>query len=415
MKRIGPFLIMLAILLIPAGRMSVLTIAGRTPDLFFVDLAMFVAILWCGAALPYVARLWRTGWAPFLVFLVMVLAGMLRTPDYLGYLASMRPVMYAVASACIVATSVRSAKVAEQLLVAVIVAVAAIGVVLFVVVGPEGLTALGDKTEVELDWGRSNYFATFSIVGAFVSFGFLRAPGPPLRRLLAGLCLFCAIVLLLETKSRAALLAFMAVAAIGIPMMRSGRRTVVKRKGSWVKYAWIIGGLVLLGLAAPYVLELIGADPEKLVDSGNLRRVDAWVSALSAFASSPIVGIGWENTTLMLDSLTETATTTHSLPLQTLAETGLVGFISLFMVVRRSLRPAGPDAKFLLDVRLRDAMRLAVIGALSHCLVEPSFWGTSFTVVIWTLIALLYNSAGRPVAVRVRSVQRRAVAEAVQA
>jgi hypothetical protein len=36
---------------------------------------------------------------------------------------------------------------------------------------------------------------------------------------------------------------------------------------------------------------------------------------------------------------------------------------------------------------------LAVIAALLHCLVEPSFWGIQFVVVFWFLLTLLHESA----------------------
>jgi hypothetical protein len=117
---------------------------------------------------------------------------------------------------------------------------------------------------------------------------------------------------------------------------------------------------------------------EALLDSGNFRRIDAWLSAGSAFLSNPLFGIGWSGTTVGAESLTETNTTTHSLLLQLLAETGLVGCGAFVVLIARALRSAGPKPFFSIDPRLRSGIRLGMIATLLHSLIEPSFWGVQF-------------------------------------
>jgi O-antigen ligase len=402
-RHIAVWLLTLALLLVPAGRLSVLNIAGRTPDLFFVDLPLLAAGACCGLGVPFVRQLARARWGPLLVLVVVAFLGVVFTPDTLAYMGSLRPIVYAFAVVTIVTRGVQTPAQVRLLLYAIVIGVILIAVVLYQVVGIEGLTAFGDKQEVELDWGRSNYFGTFGVLAIFAGYGLVTSSNgvAPLLFGLGGVS--SGLLVLLESKSRGAMLAVALVASVGGPLIWARRRP---GRAWWrwpLRLALAVAGGFGVFAALPYVLDLIGSDPDNFMDTGNLRRIDAWLSAIDAFASNPVFGVGWSNTTVMFEQLTDTATTTHSLPLQLLAETGLVGFTAFSLLAVRALRPSGPSPRVALDRRLRNGMRLAVIGVLAHCSVEPSFWGTSFVPMIWTLIALLHCTTEQPLAVAASS------------
>lgn len=391
MNSIRLFFLGLALLLVPAGKLSTLTVAGRSPDLFYLDIAMFFAAMFTGFGLMGITLLWKAKWRMLIVFLVVVLAGGFLSADGLSFVALLRPIFYSYVSIVIVTRGIRSPLQVNILLAALCLGCFGIFLDLSSVLGVDGIAALSDKTEVELNWGRSNYFATFALVSFFVSVGLYRGGCGFWFRSLGLICAVASVVLLLEAKSRAAMLIFALVLFAGIPLWRGGADRA-SGKFSWSALFWVIAGLLVVAGAFPIILSLIGADPDVFIDSGNLKRIDAWLSALNAFIGSPIIGIGWSNTTALVESLTESGTTTHSLPLQLLAETGLLGFVSFAMVLVSVLGRSGKFPKVSLDYRLRNGVRLAVLAALGHCLVEPSFWGTSFSVVIWTCIGILHCS-----------------------
>ena len=91
------------------------------------------------------------------------------------------------------------------------------------------------------------------------------------------------------------------------------------------------------------------------------NRYDYWGVALRAFAQEPLHGVGagnWQVYWLRWRTIGEFVTDAHSLPLQTLAELGVVGVVALaaFLLgilgcarrgLRRSALPAGPAAAFV--------------------------------------------------------------------
>ena len=106
--------------------------------------------------------------------------------------------------------------------------------------------------------------------------------------------------------------------------------------------ALIAGAVICAGLAVAIALgahERSGAS----LSGGAVRltslqsnRYDYWSVALRAFATSPLHGVGaggWSVDWLRWRHVNEVAQDAHSLPLQTLAELGLVGFAFLLTMI----------------------------------------------------------------------------------
>jgi hypothetical protein len=390
-------LLLVTLVVVPAGRVGKIDIGGRSPDLFFVDVAMLVIVVSSGFLLPYLKGFWANGWRPLLLFLGVVAVGWLLSPDRTTYLGSVRPVVYAVAVVGLTQRAVASEADVRLLCAVLSVGGAAILVQVLASTWTGDLTSLGDKEDVILDWGRSNYFATFALLSFFVSLAL--ASSAPTRTSgamsLAGAG--AAALLLLLTRSRGALLALLFV-GVGVAPFFSA---TMRRRLRW----WILP--IPLALAGTLLYAVVGGFAsgseefgfgEALLDSGNFRRIDAWLSAGSAFLSNPLFGIGWSGTTVGAESLTETNTTTHSLLLQLLAETGLVGCGAFVVLIARALRSAGPKPFFSIDPRLRSGIRLGMIATLLHSLIEPSFWGVQFVPFFWASLTVLMHTSQEPAA-----------------
>lgn len=393
--------LLLALVLVPAGRISAISIGGRTPDLFYVDLALIPIIVMRGMLVVDLVRLWSRGWRWLLGFVAVVLLGGLLSSDRTAYLGALRPVLYAVAVAALAHDALGSERVLRTVLAVMVLALSVIAAQVAAISGGDLMAGAVEKADVDLDWGRSNYLATFGLVGAFVGLGMSRGASRLGGRILGAVGFFAAAVLLIGSQSRAAMLAFVVALLIVGPLLSRLRGPRGGSMGRWVAGAVIVLAMSALAYGA-YVglLDIVGIDVDAFLDSGNIRRIDAWLSAAESIREHPLVGIGWYNATVLVDEITDTGTTTHSLPLQLLAETGAVGFGCLALTIARALRAQGPRPAIAIDRRLRDGLRLAVCAVLLQCLVEPSFWGVQFVVVFWTLLAALYRTKERATALR---------------
>ncbi|HXN08149.1 MAG TPA: O-antigen ligase family protein [Candidatus Acidoferrales bacterium] len=114
-------------------------------------------------------------------------------------------------------------------------------------------------------------------------------------------------------------------------------------------------------------------------------RAQLWPAAIALFAKHPVVGVGAGNFELLLPTVGVTGVQTHaaSLPLQTLAEQGVVGFMALIafaiVALRETFRRAQTSALAL-------AAFLAVAGLLAHQLVDDLFFFPKAAALCWLLL-----------------------------
>ena len=147
-----------------------------------------------------------------------------------------------------------------------------------------------------------------------------------------------------EHQGVLALAALMVVmlAAAGIQLALIDRlRPAPLPESAIVAHRGVIGTvLVCAGLALAIVVgahESSGASQHLASGANRLttlrsNRYDYWRVALRAFAQEPLHGVGagnWQLYWLRWRTITEFATDAHSLPLQTLAELGIVGVLAL--------------------------------------------------------------------------------------
>jgi O-antigen ligase len=130
------------------------------------------------------------------------------------------------------------------------------------------------------------------------------------------------------------LVALVAVAAAGVRWRLRARGTLrLPRRAPWIATAAICAGLALaivLGAKEGRTQVLSGGASRLTTLQSN--RYDYWDVALRAFSSEPVHGVGaggWSVWWLRYRTINDFAQDAHSLPLQTLAELGVVGIVLL--------------------------------------------------------------------------------------
>jgi hypothetical protein len=188
-----------------------------------------------------------------------------------------------------------------------------------------------------------------------------------------------------------------AAAALSIVSRRADDAALrLPRRAGWLAVGLVcagLGGAIAIGAKEGSGVALSpGASRYTSVQS---NRYAYWDVALRAFSAEPIRGVGaggWSVWWLRYRTITEGAEDAHSLPLQTLAELGLVGFAFLLVFV------GGVAAAAAQGARAGPALAAGPIAALVVYLVHaPLDWDwqmPAVTLVAMVLAGMLLALAG---------------------
>jgi O-antigen ligase len=246
------------------------------------------------------------------------------------------------------------------------------------------------KGEIGIDIGQSNYLAALlvpilpiAVAGAF--------SGRRLHRIVGGVCAALILAGLLITMSKGAIIALLVGWLCAMPMLW--------RAGAKLRHA-----LVLLGVLGCFILLALWVAPDLIVsyfervlfrfDTPDFARLDLWKVAWEVFAAHPLLGIGPGSIYLYNRQFAIEVLYTHNFVLNTLAELGLAGGVSFFLLlwvlVRRSYRLC---LSSLRDAKLNPialGLFVGLLSTLAHGLVEPTFQGQQYVVIFWICMALIY-------------------------
>jgi hypothetical protein len=182
------------------------------------------------------------------------------------------------------------------------------------------------------------------------------------------------------------------MAAAGIGQLRLARRGPggalrLPRRAPWIALALICGGLALaiaVGAKETTSITNLGTGAGRLV-SLQSDRYDYWDVALQAFAAEPLRGVGaggWAVWWLSHRTINDYAQDAHSLPLQTMAELGLVGLAALLMLF------GGVAVASRTALRRNPALATGPIAALAvYAAHSPLDWDWQMPAV--TLVAIV--------------------------
>jgi hypothetical protein len=171
------------------------------------------------------------------------------------------------------------------------------------------------------------------------------------------------------------------------------------RRAPWIALALICGGLavaITVGAKETTVSPSLSGGASRLT-SLESDRYAYWDVALRAFASQPVQGVGaggWELWWLRYRTVPAFAQDTHSLPLQTLAELGLVGLALLGLLV------GGVAAAARRAHRISPQLTAGAIGAIvtyaAHAPLDWDWQMPAVTLVALVLAGMVLGAASAP-------------------
>lgn len=211
-----------------------------------------------------------------------------------------------------------------------------------------------------------------------------------------------------ETQGAIALVALLLITALAVgAQLLAGRRERVGTLRLPPRAPLLAGVVICAGLALAIVLGAheTGRGTARL-SSGAVRltslqsnRYDYWSVALRAFGSEPLHGVGaggWSVDWLRWRHVDEAAQDAHSLPLQTLAELGLVGFLFLLALITGI---AGAAIRALSRSRAVVGAVAALVAYLAHSPLDWDWQMPALTLVAMVLAgAVLGQAEAEPVA-----------------
>ena len=188
------------------------------------------------------------------------------------------------------------------------------------------------------------------------------------------------------------------------PLGASARRTAGRALAALAIVAALAGGVALVANAGRVADEFRGGevsnDPTRFLNASSNNRLAWWREALDIFAADPLEGAGANTFEVARKRYRETASAVsepHSVPLQFLAGTGLVG-LALFLALVAAAGAAAVGALRRLDGIERDAaaaLAVALALWLVHALVDYDW---DFVAVTGPALfaAGVLAAAGRP-------------------
>jgi O-antigen ligase len=196
-------------------------------------------------------------------------------------------------------------------------------------------------------------------------------------------CFAFASVALLLTQSRGGLLAYAAMLVVSACFFAPNRKTRMRR----------IAAVLVLCLLAGVVAGLFFERLTEIDDYTTVSRLAIWGGAFTAFAHSPLLGIGFGNLRMLLGGLLSLPEgwvgDAHNLYLELLAETGLVGFLAFVFLMITTMRTAlkryqGSQNEFGKIICF--AVFVAMIGVLVHGTVDYLFHTTPQVATLFFLV-----------------------------
>ena len=406
----GPvFPVLLVCVTLLLGPAAVVSVAGRAPNVWWVDLAVLAlgtlavirsSLRFAVGRPPFPPSLWF-----YIAFLVIATISVAWAKDILVTAVAWKVRVMPLLVFLIVYQAVRGLESAKR--VSKIIGLTGIGVALLTLLNWNDIAAGGTATYKSLvtsskdfaqtSFGTSNYIATILV------FCLPWCAVPLFRsRILNHVFTIAAISImswgLLLTQSRGAFLSVL-VAAVLFAV-----QAVYSRLGFRRLMPIVTGSLVVAGaaygswlVAPPKVASELSARFDRMIldVNGGLwasNRTATWEPAVKGILSDPVLGIGLGNQGVLADRMGMQGGSAHNVVLEAALELGIGGTVPLavFLVLcwRQWYR--------VMSSRSPETGRIGLIGMFSfqasvvHCLVEPSFWGPQFAYLFWGALGVAF-------------------------
>lgn len=126
--------------------------------------------------------------------------------------------------------------------------------------------------------------------------------------------------------------------AAGLPLLASGRlKSLLRRRTRLIAAIAAAGAAVLAGVLVWKFTRVYDWNGNPLADAGHTRRLAWWLAGLAMFMQSPWTGVGLGNFPSAYPAFKASAGQntlfSHSLPIELLAEAGLIGLLAVGALV----------------------------------------------------------------------------------
>lgn len=397
---------MLAFILL--GPLAILQVAGRTPSLYWIDVAIvvFSTVAFAKTCAQPAGFAFRVPpailWA--IVYVLICAASLLLTEDPLLGIATLKLRIMPIAAFLLASRRVRTQPDIEHFFNSLIwfgFALAAIALYNWYRFSSGALVLsdeLGPKDMLQLAFGRSNYLASMFAILIPTMIVFAREKRRLASRLSYTGALLLVSVALVFTQSRGAMislaLGLTSWALFGFARAPSPRKVI---KSLFLLTSGLVAGVLIwhkmpddirVGLDTGF--SLFWSDASRGNYGGG--RTELWVAAIKGAWQAHLFGIGLGNQAIWYARAGMTPSA-HSLYLETLLETGIVGLVALlgilyaFGIILWRIWASCP----VRDHRMVGALLGTFVTSLINVSQEPSFWAPQYSCLFWMIMGVAYS------------------------
>jgi putative inorganic carbon (hco3(-)) transporter len=205
-------------------------------------------------------------------------------------------------------------------------------------------------------------------------------------RLLAICCLVTATIAVILTQSRGGLVAFGGTALVVLFLLGRNSKNI-----KTVLVTVLLTVVVALPFASAYSNRFATLED----DQSGVMRLVFWDAAWGMFRSSPLIGVGYGNFVKLFDGdslgLEPGRFDVHNLYLETLAETGVLGFVLFVLLLIGALRAAWKQVQQPLsdiDIVIGVAASGAVVSILIHGFVDTLLDLPQCGALLWMILGI---------------------------
>lgn len=238
------------------------------------------------------------------------------------------------------------------------------------------------KNLLTLGWGRSNFLAAFFVLIIPSTIGYFLYTNNRKIKMVLTLGLVLMSVAMILTLSRGGIIALI-VALIILSFKVLNKKTLIPMMSA-------ISVIVIIVMLNPLTYVLINSISALETSKSVYSRINFYKDVWKAFLENPITGVGFGNLGYYAQFIIpyRDAPSAHNLVLGALGEIGIIGLFFYLSIFALLIRKLFKDYKNEYDPRLlllRWSVFSAILGALVHSLVEPTFESLQFALIFWTI------------------------------
>jgi len=386
------------LLLIISGYPFILNIAGRTPKVYWIEIAIPILLIFIFIKKTFIHSIPQTiPWRfpirtlSLLLYVVAIFLGLLihQPIDPLRTGAFLIPIVLGISSYFLIGILIDTKS--KLLLFCKVIPLASL--FLFGQFMYSALLRFGwhftinyrVHSLIDIDWGRSNFIAAFFALTAVLNFGAFLSKSDLRWKLVTVIAIIVSLLAITVISSMGAIVSVI-ISFISYFIFLPGKK--IHKSIAIISLILVV---LLISPATDYIFKRFTRAYDQYIEQPDARRIHIWQNSWEIFSNHPLVGVGLGNKGFItLNNLGFYYPTSHNFVLQSLSETGLLGTIFLLFFYGNIFFQAfklnydkyiDPDVKPILI-----GITLALIVGFCHALVEPNLLSPSYRTFFWVVL-----------------------------